>query len=65
VARDNNFASRMVLGGMGVTSCASSHAAGLADGVVQEPRYPAWATCWRIALINASMLLLLRLKYDV
>jgi hypothetical protein len=60
VARDNYFVPRMVFGGIGMTKCASFSGAG--DGVVREPHYPAWATCWRIALINASILLLLRLK---
>jgi GNAT superfamily N-acetyltransferase len=37
-------------------------ATGLAYADVRERDYPACATCWRIALINASISLLLRLR---
>ena len=62
VARESNFASRMVLGGIGMTRMRRIHPARLPMVIYQSVAIRAWATCWRIALISASMLLLLWLR---
>ena len=51
----------MVLAGISMTEFSSFLRQGWRM-LYQKRCYPACATCWRIALINASILLLLRLR---
>ena len=53
----------IVLGGIGMTECANFMQLSWRMVLYESAAiYPACATCSRIALINASMLLLLRLR---
>ncbi len=62
VARENNFASRMVLGGIGMTECDGFVQQGHQMVMYQSVRQPACATCCRIALISELMFSLLWLR---